>query len=498
MDALAARTAGLASGPALASSLKAVADATARDAIATAVVAVLDESAGRGERESLAPRFFFRFVFSRARHHALDTSAQTQHNNPPVGKENGGAPTPPSSAQPSLTDLASASCVLPGLALTHPRGAFVAAFFGGDKLVLRTAGKDGRPSTDPASGARELVVPATAIDAIAVLEDVPEDAGAVLVLLHVGNGGVAWGKATLDTLAVRFGPGASADVAWTDASDGSQAQLTGHAAVVLCQALGRLGVPPGAFDAPAPATFRAAASAAGGGCALGAAVGPRQGYLFPLARGLVFVGKPPALVPLAGVRAAVLGRARGGGSASFDLLLVLKEGKGDGKAGGKKPKPLEFSALPRAELGVVQAWLGERGVRTLVAGDDGAAAAAAAAESSEEESEEEESEEESGSEEEEGGKRKRKAGLAAAGAPGADEDDDDDDSEDDSDFEPGSPSSDGDRSVPTSDEEDGSDSGSSDSDGGSGSASLGSESESEEGSEGGAAHPAKRARGGSE
>ena len=437
----------------------------------------------------------------------------SHHLSPPntaaAGKENGGAPTPPTAtATPAAltTDLATADCVLPGLTLTHPRATFTAAFYVADRtLVLSTTFKAPGAST---ATPRELAIPASAITSIAVIEDVPEDAGAVLMLVAVkhGVGGapLVWGKAPLPTLALRLPSGAASDVGWGKSADAPR--LAGHTAVVLCQALGRLGVPPGAFDAPSPAIFRAAASTAGGGCAVGAAVGAHQGYAFPLARGLAFVGRPPALVTMAGIWRAVLGRARGGGSASFDLILIPKK-RGGGQGGGnpaaaaaagaaagapnRKVKPLEFSSLPKAELGAVQAWLGELGVGVVLAGDEGAAAAGEA---------------EGGEGEEGEGAEEARGAAAEAG----DDDDEDGSSEEDSDFVPGSPSSDGDRSDVTDeeggggtgrkqgdgDDEDGSESGSGsgsdddDDDAGSGSASLGS---GEEESEGGK-RAAKRAR----
>jgi len=551
MDALSARVAGLPSGPALVSTLKAsILPPDAQEAVAAAVVAVLAEASAGGAFFCLrwvcvgfAPRWkdwhplaaargrvyrcaarnmsslacvgdigvaiTFRrcarivsLALSLARAPSaastfpLSPSPSKTHAAP--GKENGGAPSPPASA-PVATDLAAADCILPGLTLTHPRATFTAAFFGKDRrLVLSASFKaPGAATATP----RELAIPATAIASVAVIEDVPEDAGAVLLLLALkggadGGGGApaaTWGKAALSTLAIRLAPGAASDVAWGSGPDAPR--LAGHTAVVLCQALGRLGVPPPGFDAPSPATFRAVASTAGGGCAVGAAVGAAQGYVFPLARGLAFAGRPPALVPLAGVWQAVLGRARGGGAASFDLILIPKKkkkegGGGDGGAAGKpkKVKPLEFSSLPKAELGVVQAWLFERGVGVVLAGDEGAAAAG-------EEEEEEEEEEETREGED-------KAGATAAGAD-EDEKEEGGSSEEDSDFQPGSSSSDGDRSEPTdgsggSGSGGGSSSEEEESDGDSGSASLGSgdddgDGEASEGEGGGPA--AKRARG---
>ena len=570
MDALAARVAGLPSGPALMTALNAAAlPAPDKEALAGVVVAVLVDAAGgvfffvfffrvhqaaigRGSRgratpptrprQSALPTFspgtahrgrrcvypnrnqracagpaFYR-ARARARPPSLDLSTSPPPPPPSLcilpaaGKENGGAPSPPATTAAAIApapaivyDLAAADCVLPGLALTHPRATFDAAFFVADRLlVLSTGAKPpGAPAGAPAA-TRQLAIPAAAITSIAVIEDVPEDAGAVLMLLAaragVGGAPLAWGKTPLTTLAVRLPAGAAADVGW--GAGPAAPRLAGHTAVVLCQALGRLGVPAAAFDAPSPGVFRAAASTAGGGCAVGAAVGAHQGYVFPLGRGLAFVGRPPALVPLAGVWRAVLGRARGGGSASFDLVLIPSKKSaaaaapaGAAGAGGappppkKKAKPLEFSCLPKAELGAVQAWLGERGVGVILAGDEGAAAAG--------EEEEDEDDDDDG----DGG------GGGEAGAGEDDEGDGDGEggsSEEDSDFVPGSPSSDGDRSDLTDEEEGGSggggDGGSgeeegseSGSDDDSGSASLGSEGEGGSEEEG-AGRAAKRAR----
>ena len=253
-------------------------------------------------------------------------------------------------------------------------------------------------------------------------------------------------------------------------------RLTGNKAVALCSALGRLGVPPSAFHAPDPAAFRAA----GGGQAVGAAAGAQQGYLFPMPRALAFVKKPAVLVCLDDVAAAELRRADAP-SSTFDLAIHSKTGG----------KPVEFGAVPRAELGGLRAWL-EAARVPVGAGSDGTAKkarpSAAAAQDGGDVQEEGDVKVEDGAVKAEGGGGDGASAAAPATAATAA----DDDSDADSDFDPGSgPSSDGDRSSLTSDGSGGSGSGGSGS--GRGASGNGDSDGADSGSDGGRA--VKRARG---
>ena len=312
-----------------------------------------------------------------------------------------------------------------GVSFTQPWGSFDVAFFPGDKLVLRSAQRaGGKPASASAAAAavapvRELVVPVSSVRAVAVLDAVPEEQAAFVLLGLKPALAVPWASAaavasgngaTLDCLALRVPNSAPEESLSFAGSDGPP--IRGNRAVALCAALGRAGVPPAAFLAPDAAVFsNAAAGGGGGGCSVRAAVKASQGHLFPLGdRAIAFVKKPAFLVSLRSLRAAELARV-GTGSASFDLLLHLRAAPGGGGGGGeggaeREGKVIEFGQIPRQELAPLRKWLEERGVPLGASAEEGAG----------------------------GGKRK-------AAATAEEESDDDDeasssDDEDDEDFDP--------------------------------------------------------------
>jgi hypothetical protein len=317
-----------------------------------------------------------------------------------------------------------------GVSFTQPWGSFDVAFFPGDKLVLRSAQRaGGKPASASAAAAaaapvRELVVPVSSVRAVAVLDAVPEEQAAFVLLGLKPALAVPWASAaavasgngaTLDCLALRVPNSAPEESLSFAGSDGPP--IRGNRAVALCAALGRAGVPPAAFLAPDAAVFsNAAAGGGGGGCSVRAAVKASQGHLFPLGdRAIAFVKKPAFLVSLRSLRAAELARV-GTGSASFDLLLHLRAAPGGGGGGGgeggaeREGKVIEFGQIPRQELAPLRKWLEERGVPLGASAEEGAG----------------------------GGKRK----AAATAEEESDDDSDDDDEasssddEDDEDFDP--------------------------------------------------------------
>ena len=278
-----------------------------------------------------------------------------------------------------------------GVSFTQPWGSFDVAFFPGDKLVLRSAQKaGGGPASAAANNVKELVVPVSSVRAVAVLDTVPEEQAAFVLLGLKPAVAVPWasaamvasGAGSLDCLAVRIPNSAPSEAL---SFEGNPAPIQGNRAIVLCAALGKAGVPPAAFLAPDPAVFANAAALANGnggsggnGCSVRAAVKASQGHLFPLGdRAIAFVKKPAFLVSLRSLRAAELARA-GGGSASFDLLLHLgaTAAGGGGESGGKeeaaRKKVLEFSQIPRQELAPLRKWLEERGVPLGASAEEGA------------------------------------------------------------------------------------------------------------------------------
>lgn len=263
------------------------------------------------------------------------------------GKENGAAPAPP---LPSLDDAAG---VLKGLSLTTPHGAHDVAFYPKDRLVFRPTSA-ARGAAAASGRCRDLVVPVSAISAVAVLDAVPEDT-AVYVLLRVAAAKLTAGAGDkpVPVLCARIPASASTSLTFAGAT------LTGNPAVVLCQALGKAGVPPSAFLAPDGAVFRGSK----GGPSVRAAVRTDQGFAFPLRSALAFVKKPAMLLPT-GALAAVELRRTEGGSSTFDAVLHFV-------AGAKAPDlqtPLELSSLPRDELPPLKAWLAACGV-AMGAGD---------------------------------------------------------------------------------------------------------------------------------
>ena len=296
-----------------------------------------------------------------------------------------------------------------GLSVIQPWGSFDVAFFPSDKLVLRTAQRAGAAASAaasaPAANVKELVVPISSVRAVAVLDAVPEEQAAFVLLGLKPAVALPWASAAaaasgggeLDCLAFRVPNSAPAE---SLGFAGNPAPIQGKKVVVLCAALGQAGVPPAAFLAPDPAVFSnfagssssgsSSSNSGGGGCSVRAAVKASQGHLFPLGdRAIAFVKKPALLVSLKSLRAAELARA-GGGSASFDLLLHLRaaapgRGGGGGEGGNEASasaaaaasgtRVVEFCQIPRQELAPLRKWLEERGVPLGASAEEGAAGA---------------------------------------------------------------------------------------------------------------------------
>ena len=347
------------------------------------------------------------------------------------GKENSAAAPAPAPAAPAapapatqqLTPLDDAAAIMRSLGVIQPWGSFDVAFFPNDKLVLRSVQKAGASSAN----VKELVVPVSSVRAVAVLDAVPEEQAAFVLLGLKPALSIPWASAAmlakgdgeLDCLALRI-PNSAPEESLS--FSGNPLPIQGNRAIVLCAALGKAGVPPSAFLAPDPSVFSNAAAASssangssgrgsgngGGGCSVRAAVKASQGHLFPLGdRAIAFVKKPAFLVSLKSLRAAELARV-GTGSASFDLLLHLKASSSStpgGAAEKEERKVLEFGQIPRQELAPLRKWLEERGVPLGASAEEGGA-----------------------------GEGKRKA------AAGAEEEESDDDeassSDDDEDFDP--------------------------------------------------------------
>lgn len=283
-----------------------------------------------------------------------------------------------------------------GLSVIQPWGSFDVAFFPKDKLVLRTAQKAGSAASSAAASAaanvKELVVPISSVRAVAVLDAVPEEQAAFVLLGLKPAVALPWASAAakaaasggggeLDCLAFRIPNSAPAESLSFSAA-GNSAPIQGKRVVVLCAALGQAGVSPTAFLAPDPAVFSnfaassssSGGSGAGGGCSVRAAVKASQGHLFPLGdRAIAFVKKPALLVSLRSLRAAELARA-GGGSASFDLLLHLRGREEKDTSASSGTRVVEFCQIPRQELAPLRKWLEERGVPLGASAEEGAGA----------------------------------------------------------------------------------------------------------------------------
>ena len=303
----------------------------------------------------------------------------------------------PAATSKQLVPLDDAAAIMRGLSVIQPWGSFDVAFFPKDKLVLRTAQKAvGNASAAPAAATasatvKELVVPVSSVRAVAVLDVVPEEQAAFVLLGLKPAVVLPWASATsaatasggnaLECLALRI-PNSAPPESLNFA--GSPTPIQGNRAIVLCATLGKAGVPPAAFLAPDPAVFSNAF--ANGGCSVRAAVRASQGHLFPLGdRAIAFVKKPAFLISLKALEAAELARA-GGGSASFDLLLHLKpkpppssSSGGGGErdrdtnaAAAAATRVLEFGQIPRQELAPLRKWLEERGVPLGASAEDGA------------------------------------------------------------------------------------------------------------------------------
>lgn len=394
------------------------------------------------------------------------------------GKENGAtataataaapaapAPAPPPKQQQQLTPLDDAAAVMRGLSVIQPWGSFDAAFFPKDKLVLRSAQKAGGASSSSTANVKEVVVPISSIRAVAVLDAVPEEQAAFVLLglkpavslPWVSAAAAASGGDSLECLALRIPNSAPAES--LSFAGNPTTPIQGPRAVVLCAALGKSGVAPNAFLSPDPSVFANAAASAnggggtGGGCSVRAAVKASQGHLFPLGdRAIAFVKKPAFLVSLKALSAAELARA-GGGSASFDLLLHLKaSSNASSSSGGEKAnnetRVIEFGQIPRQELAPLRKWFEDRRVPLGASAEEGAGGGrkkkASAEEEEEEEEREEEDEESSSDDDDEDEDFDPKAAAAELKAQEEAEKAEDEEEEDDDEQEAGESSSDDD------------------------------------------------------
>eukprot|EP00887_Chlorella_sp_A99_P002383 scaffold10.g2383.t1 len=172
-----------------------------------------------------------------------------------------------------------------------------------DHLVVRTAKDD-------------VAVPYSAIQHVAVLDEIPKDAkGRVLLYLHLSGGGVPHRKGRLAALVVQTTAAAQARACLDIPNPkGNGGRLRDPAAVVLCQALGLVGVAPACFCSPDP--------------------------------------EPAMFVPIKDIKSVELARANGT-SSTFDLYVHLRDGS-----------TVEFGMIERDEAQRVSAYI--RAVRLAV------------------------------------------------------------------------------------------------------------------------------------
>ncbi|KAK9808622.1 hypothetical protein WJX72_000695 [[Myrmecia] bisecta] len=198
-----------------------------------------------------------------------------------------------------------------------PRGKQDLLFYA-DRMVLHSAKTD-------------VSVPYSAVKSIAVIDKIPKDTKKkVLLYLHIDtDAGIKNGKQPLSAVVLQTTADAQLDIAHPK---DSKARLKGNAPIVICQALGVLGMT--SFCSPSRDVFQSSTGDAG----IEAVVKVNQGVLFPMQTAICFLERPPLFLPMADIQSVEFGRA-GGGSSTFDFFVHGRDGKVQ-----------EFSNIPRAEV----------------------------------------------------------------------------------------------------------------------------------------------------
>jgi len=221
----------------------------------------------------------------------------------------------------------SAASVVENLMFIHPRGKQSLGFFE-DRLVIKTS-------------KQEIVVPSDEVTDVVILDSIPKDTkNRVLILLNFGDdANIMNGKSRMRACVIQVH--ATQEIEMNHPKDPSRS-LSGNAAVVLCQAIGSCGISPQIFHSSSPDVFKSCTSTS----AVEAFVKARQGYLFPLSKGICFLESPAIFIHHDSIRSVDFARA-GGASSTFDFQVHLKNGSVE-----------EFSSISRHELGCIQDWVG--------------------------------------------------------------------------------------------------------------------------------------------
>ena len=221
----------------------------------------------------------------------------------------------------------SAPSFVEDLMFIHPRGKQSLGFFE-DRLVIKTS-------------KQEIVIPSSEVTDVVILDSIPKDTkNRVWILLNFGDDAkIMNGKSRMKACVIQVH--ATQEIDMKHPKDPSRS-LAGNAAVVLCQAIGSCGISPQIFHSSSPDVFKSCTSTS----AVEAFVKARQGYLFPLSKGICFLESPAIFIHCDNIRSVDFARA-GGASSTFDFQVHLKNGSVE-----------EFSSISRHELGCIQDWVG--------------------------------------------------------------------------------------------------------------------------------------------
>ncbi|CAD7702031.1 unnamed protein product [Ostreobium quekettii] len=191
----------------------------------------------------------------------------------------------------------------------------------------------------------DLEIPYTAIEHVAVLENLPNDKKKILVMLALSRRvEIMLGKQKVTSVLMQFNADETLDIA--DPEDPSS-RLQDRTVVVLCQVLGFMGIDPTAFCSPDPEVFQSSRKQP----AVSAFFKVNQGLLFLLPSALCFVEKPPIFISHSEIKSVELGRASSM-SATFDLIIHLKDGD-----------IVELGQIGTEELQKVLAYITERKIK---------------------------------------------------------------------------------------------------------------------------------------
>lgn len=241
-----------------------------------------------------------------------------------------------------LCDLGSATGTVDQIAFIYPRGKHTLGFLE-DKMVIRTAKQD-------------IQVQYSAVSDVVILDSIPKDTKErVWILLHFKDDAEIMNGKTKMACAVIQVHG-SQELTITNPKDAANPAV-GNAAIVLCQTFGSHGISPQVFHSSDETVFQSFTKAA----AVEAFVKARQGYLFPLRRGLCFLEAPAIFISTSKISCLDFARA-GGASSTFDLHVFMKDGSLH-----------EFSNISRHELGAMEDWARavELPIGSPLSGDEG-------------------------------------------------------------------------------------------------------------------------------